>query len=224
MNILVVGEQRLAGELKRKFGTLHNYVVFESARDASKSIDKHDVIFDLIIDEDPSQVEVYRNHPGCTVFFNTTLISLHELAEPGNGRFEFQAFGFNGFPTMIDRPIMEVSVSDPGAADKLKTVCAALQTEFEIVADAVGLVTPRVVCMIINEAYMTFEEGIATKEDIDVAMKLGTNYPYGPFEWATRIGINHICELLEAVGRATGDSRYNISPMLMSEYKLAASR
>lgn len=224
MNVLVVSDEYRAAEVKRKFGATHTYTVVASALEAGKLIDQHDVVFDLIIDEDPTQVEVYRNHSGCAVFFNTTMISLHDLAAPGGGRFEFLAFGFNGLPTMIDRPVLEVSLLAENDRTHLVDLCKSLNTDFEVVADTVGLVTPKVVCMIINEAYMTFEEGTATKEDIDLAMKLGTNYPYGPFEWANRIGINYVCELLEAVGRATGDPRYNISPALLSEYKLAVGR
>lgn len=224
MNILIVGDERRASELKQKFGPQHRYAVVDAALDAVKVIDANDVTFDLIIDEDPSQVEVYKSHPQAVVFFNTALISLRELAEPDGGNFGFTAFGFNGMPSMIARPLLEVAVHKAEDRSQLEQTARALDTEIEIVADQVGLVTPRVVCMIINEAYMTFEEGTATREDIDMAMKLGTNYPFGPFEWANRIGIQHVVELLEAVGRATGDPRYNISPALLSEYKLAVSR
>src|ERR1700710_2457559 len=47
----------------------------------------------------------------------------------------------------------------------------------------------RVVAMIINEAYYALDAGVSSKESIDLAMKLGTGYPYGPFEWADRIGL-----------------------------------
>ena len=72
--------------------------------------------------------------------------------------------------------------------------------------------------MIINEAYYTAQEGTASREDIDMAMKLGTNYPYGPFEWSERIGINHIYELLEAIYDDTHDERYKICSLLKQEY------
>jgi len=85
-----------------------------------------------------------------------------------------------------------------------------LVTEFVCVEDRVGLVTPRVICMVINEAYYTLEEGTATRNDIDLAMKLGTNYPYDPFEWAKRIGIKNVIELLEAVYSDTQDDRYKV--------------
>jgi 3-hydroxybutyryl-CoA dehydrogenase len=72
--------------------------------------------------------------------------------------------------------------------------------------------------MIINEAYYTVQEGTATRADIDLAMKLGTNYPYGPFEWCERIGLEHVYHLLEAVYDDTKDERYKIAPLLKKEY------
>jgi 3-hydroxybutyryl-CoA dehydrogenase len=49
---------------------------------------------------------------------------------------------------------------------------------------------------------------VASKADIDLSMKLGTNYPFGPFEWADRIGVDKLRKLLLAIQLETGDSRY----------------
>jgi 3-hydroxybutyryl-CoA dehydrogenase len=113
---------------------------------------------------------------------------------------------------------MEVSFWRTDDEPQLKRICQELNTDFLIVDDRVGLVTPRIICMIINEAYYSFMEGTASREDIDLAMKLGTNYPYGPFEWSQRIGIKHIYELLEALYEDTKDERYKICPLLRKEY------
>ena len=56
------------------------------------------------------------------------------------------------------------------------------------VKDLPGFVSARIVAMIINEAWFTREAGTASEKDIDLAMKLGTGYPYGPFEWTALIG------------------------------------
>jgi 3-hydroxybutyryl-CoA dehydrogenase len=64
------------------------------------------------------------------------------------------------------------------------------------VKDEPGFVSARIVAMIINEAYFTWEAGTSSKEDIDIAMKLGTGYPFGPFEWAQMIGVERIAGLL----------------------------
>ncbi|HBK88456.1 MAG TPA: 3-hydroxyacyl-CoA dehydrogenase, partial [Cytophagales bacterium] len=58
--------------------------------------------------------------------------------------------------------------------------------------------------------------GTATREDIDLAMKLGTNYPWGPFEWCERLGRNHVIRLLNAAYRESGDERYKPSNLLVS--------
>ncbi len=67
------------------------------------------------------------------------------------------------------------------------------------VKDCPGFVSPRIVAMVINEAFFTLEAGTATKEEIDIAMKLGTGYPFGPFEWSEKIGLENIRELLNVL-------------------------
>ena len=121
-------------------------------------------------------------------------------------------------PTFLNRPLLEVSLHKESDTTRLAELCKQLNTEFVQVDDRVGLVTPRVICMIINEAYYTVEEGTATREDIDLAMKLGTNYPYGPFEWAKKIGLRNVYEVLSAVYEDTKDERYKICPLLKEEY------
>ena len=69
--------------------------------------------------------------------------------------------------------------------------------------------------MIINEAYFAKGEYVSTEKEIDIAMKLGTNYPHGPFEWATIIGIKNIYELLKTLSEP--DTRYKPSPLLEQE-------
>jgi 3-hydroxybutyryl-CoA dehydrogenase len=81
--------------------------------------------------------------------------------------------------------------------------------------DEPGFITPRVISMIINEAYFALEEGVSTKEEINTAMKLGTAYPYGPFEWAERIGVRNILVLLNRLSKEK--SQYKPAPLLVEE-------
>ena len=126
--------------------------------------------------------------------------------------------GFNGLPTFFNRPLLELSVYEEKNQELVARLCQELGTDYELVGDRVGMVTPRVICMIINEAYYTLQEGTASKADIDQGMKLGTNYPYGPFEWAGRIGLDHVYDLLEALWEDTRDERYKICPLLKRDY------
>ena len=59
-----------------------------------------------------------------------------------------------------------------------------------------GFISARIIAMIINEAYYALDEKVSSKTDIDIAMKLGTNYPYGPFEWCNIIGVQQVYQLL----------------------------
>lgn len=218
MNILVIGDQVNFEEVKSKFGDNYRYTFESDHREAERFILSNDLVFDFILDEEPFQVEIYLNKPNINVFINTSKISLAELVNLAGHQIKGHLFGFSGMPTFLNRSTFEVSVLKPTDVPIVSQLIQRLGTEFLIVDDRVGLVTPRIICMIINEAYYTVQEGTATRDDIDMAMKLGTNYPYGPFEWCRRITVKHVYELLESVYEDTHDERYKICPLLKKEY------
>lgn len=78
----------------------------------------------------------------------------------------------------------------------------------EIVQDRVALVLPRVLATLMNEAAFAFMEEIASKEDIDAAMKTGVNYPQGLLEWADTIGLDTLLAILEALYAEYRQERY----------------
>jgi len=71
----------------------------------------------------------------------------------------------------------------------------------------------RVLVGVINEAMWAASEGIASPKDIDTAMKLGTNYPHGPLEWADKIGIEKVHTLLSAMNETVDDNRFAPPPL-----------
>lgn len=75
----------------------------------------------------------------------------------------------------------------------------------------IGFHYPRVISMIVNEAYFAIEENLATPEAIDLAMKNGVNYPLGPVEWGQNIGTKYIVDLLTEYSEITEDPRYRLS-------------
>lgn len=82
----------------------------------------------------------------------------------------------------------------------------------------IGFTFPRISSMVINEAYFALEDGLASSEDIDTAMKFGVNYPLGPIDWAQRTGSQHIATLLDELYNVTGDPRYRACPRLRLEH------
>ena len=95
-------------------------------------------------------------------------------------------------------------------------VFESLGWNFVFVKDEPGLVAARVICMIINEAFFALQEEVSTIDEIDLAMKLGTNYPFGPFEWENRIGLQNVYRLLKTL--SAKDKRYCVSPLLEKKY------
>lgn len=119
---------------------------------------------------------------------------------------------YNGWPGFLRQPVLEVATADKEGMGLAGALLHELQWKLIEAPDEPGMVSARVVAMIINEAYFGYGEAISSKEDIDTAMKLGTNYPYGPFEWSEMIGLPKIAALLEQLSQQS--SRYHIAPAL----------
>lgn len=216
MRVLVLGYPPQQEDFKSKFTASHTYH-FQDHYQFSENLEDFDVVFDFMVGDDPDEFQHYAGAEGLTVFVNAPKLSLAELAYYQD-ELSCALFGFNGLPTFLGRDVLEVSCLREEDQGQLDAICKALETDYELVGDRVGMVTPRIVCMIINEAFYTLQEGTASVEDIDKGMKLGTNYPYGPFEWCQLIGLNNVYELLEAIYDDTKEERYKICPLLKTSY------
>lgn len=125
--------------------------------------------------------------------------------------------GFATFYPLKDRKLVEIA---PGlrtldkSVDQTEQLFKNLGKEAVRVKDTAGLTFPRILSLIINEAARSLEEGVATAEEIDIAMRLGVNYPQGPLRWADQIGLDEVLAVLEGLRRETGDDRYRPAPLL----------
>jgi 3-hydroxybutyryl-CoA dehydrogenase len=82
------------------------------------------------------------------------------------------------------------------------------------VADTPGLVLARTLAMLVNEAADAVHQGVCSEAAADAAMKLGVNYPAGPFEWLALWGAAPVCQLLDALDAHYRGERYRASPLL----------
>src|SRR5687767_9484398 len=109
MNILVIGEEKNFNECREKFGNDHEYTWLGEHRDFEGFLDQKDLVFDFTIEEDPYCFESYSKN-SVRVFFNGCMISLAELVSLTDRPMKCTVFGFNGMPTFLNTPLMEVSV------------------------------------------------------------------------------------------------------------------
>jgi len=125
--------------------------------------------------------------------------------------------GFGALPPLEVGQTVELAASpwtEPAALEQATAFFRGLGLETAVVPDGPGLIFPRILCMIINEAAFALMEGVASVEDIDTAMRLGTNYPLGPLEWADRIGLDQVIAVLEALQVEYGEDKYRPAPLL----------
>jgi 3-hydroxybutyryl-CoA dehydrogenase len=75
----------------------------------------------------------------------------------------------------------------------------------------------RIVAQLVNEANFALDEGVAKRDDIDTAMRLGLNHPRGPFEWQRELGADLIVDVLEDLADSLGEpERYRVAPPLLA--------
>ena len=125
--------------------------------------------------------------------------------------------GFATFYPFKDRKVIELTAgirTEETAIRSAEQLFKSIGKETVRVKDTPGLTFPRILSLIINEAARSLEEGVATAEEIDVAMRLGVNYPQGPLRWADQIGLDEVLAVLEGLQRETGDDRYRPAPLL----------
>jgi 3-hydroxybutyryl-CoA dehydrogenase len=125
--------------------------------------------------------------------------------------------GFATFAYQEQVELIEIAPAlqtDPSYVEKASEWLAGVGRESEIVDDQVGLVFPRIISLIINEAAFALMEGVASAEDIDIAMQKGTNYPLGPLAWADELGIDDVYAVLSGLHRELGEERYRPASLL----------
>jgi 3-hydroxybutyryl-CoA dehydrogenase len=221
MKILIIGEKERTNALKSKLSEEGSVDCFDKDIDFAKtSFESYEVIFDLNMDDHPEKFHHLAKLEGKDIFVSALKMQLAEMLKKSgmDNKPQSRIYGINALAGFIDRSLNEVSLLEKANAVHLNDLAARLSLELSIVEDRVGMVSPRIIFMIINEACYTLQEGTAGIRDIDLGLKLGTNYPFGPFEWADKIGIKNVYECLHAIYHDTGDERYKICPLLKTYY------
>ncbi|HWR32794.1 MAG TPA: 3-hydroxyacyl-CoA dehydrogenase family protein [Chitinophagaceae bacterium] len=204
MKITVIADDALKEELLTKGLDDSVYVQWLNEPLAVNGIN---CCIDLLFINSEQRIEALKESSAGIIIINAVSSCLGGLPE--------NFVRINGWPTFLKRKLVEAS----GRNDEMKHTCEKIFSAFgkktEWTPDIPGFISARVVSQIINEAYFALEEKVSSKQEIDTAMKLGTNYPYGPFEWSQKIGLKNVYELLLALSKE--NSMYEPSSLLKSD-------
>jgi len=191
--------------------------VEEAAREA-------DLVIEAVPEELDSKIEIFTLldkicRPGIILASNTSSLSVTEIASV----------------TYRPRKCLGMHFFNPVHKMKLLEVVRALETDDETIAAATevgqrmgkevvvikespGFITSRINAMIGNEAFYMLQEGIASAEDIDKALKLGLNHPMGPFELVDLVGLDTRLHILEYLHKSLGE-KFRPAPLLVQHVK-----
>lgn len=125
--------------------------------------------------------------------------------------------GFSLLGLFADHQVVEIAPalrSDHDLTQRVAELLIRGGATVQQVGDVPGLVLARILAPVINEAALAVGEGIGTAEDIDTAMRLGGNYPFGPLRWADEVGLHRILMVMEHLARSLADDRYRPAPLL----------
>ena len=152
-----------------------------------------------------------------------------------DGRSAAQVAAQSGYPEteVIDWPLgtlagaLAIAFGPGASAAAQRSACGALAAcgwQPRILRDIAGLLVARTVATLINEAADTVWQGVCDEAGADQAMRLGTNYPNGPFEWLEQAGVDATVDVLEHLDAAYRGERYRLSPLLRQRYWIDRSK
>ena len=146
---------------------------------------------------------------------NTSSLSITEVANATKR--EDKVIGmhfFNPAPVMKLVEIIRGAKTSQETFDAVKEMSEAIKKVPVEVAEAPGFVVNRILIPMINEASFILQEGIASVEDIDTAMKFGANHPMGPLALGDLIGLDVCLAIMDVLYNETGDTKYRASSTL----------
>ncbi|MFS1512397.1 3-hydroxyacyl-CoA dehydrogenase family protein [Chengkuizengella sp. SCS-71B] len=154
--------------------------------------------------------------PDVILASNTSTLSLTELAS--KTKHPERVIGLHFLHPVAEIDLVEIirglRTSEETFLNTLNFVQDTIEKKGIMVYESPGFVTSRLICLLINEALHTLEEGVASAEDIDTAMRLGYDFRYGPLEMCDRFGLDAVLAALDRLFREFGDLKYRPSYLL----------
>ena len=210
---------KLAPELKDQ--ALANLVV---EKDLEKAAADADFVIEAVPENMQLKIDTFTRldqaAPPHTIFgSNTSSMSITEMAAATSRAPRF--IGMHFFNPVHKMKLLEIVVGLETTKETVKVaeeVGQRMGKETVVVRESPGFATSRINAMIGNEAFYMLQEGVATAEDIDKAIKLGLNHPMGPFEMADLVGLDTRLHVLEYLHQTLGD-KFRPCPLMIQYVK-----
>jgi len=179
-----------------------------------------DIIIEAIVENLNAKKELYKKlephlKKDTILGSNTSSISITSLASGLKNPEKFLGIHFfNPVPLMNLVEIIKGVRTEQYAIDKTIEYVKSINKEFVVVNDSPGFVTTRIIVTMVNEGAFILQEGLASKEDIDKALKLGGNFPMGPLTLGDLIGLDTVLNIMDTLYESFKDPKYRAAPIL----------
>ena len=191
--------------------------VDEAAREA-------DLVIEAVPEEMESKIEIFTMldkicRPTTILATNTSSLSVTEISSVTYRA--KKCVGMHFFNPVHKMKLLEIVRALETDSETLAAVVEVgkrMRKEVVVIREAPGFITSRINAMIGNEAFYMLQEGIASAEDIDKALKLGLNHPMGPFELVDLIGLDTRLHILEYLHKTLGE-KFRPCPLLVQYVK-----
>ncbi len=191
-----------------------------SAASSLKDFSRCDLVIEAVIEQFEAKAALFKGidavlAPHALIASNTSSISITRMAASTSRPEKFMGVHFmNPVPVMKLVELIRALQTSDDTYSMLHTFCSSLGKTTVLAIDTPGFVVNRILCPMINEAIFLVQEGVKP-EDIDTAMKLGTNQPMGPLTLADFVGLDTLLYILQVLHRELGEDKYRPCPLLV---------
>jgi 3-hydroxybutyryl-CoA dehydrogenase len=183
-----------------------------------------DLVIEAVPEEMESKIEIFTMldkicRPTTILASNTSSLSVTEIASVTYRA--KKCVGMHFFNPVHKMKLLEIVRALETDDDTLAAVVEVgkrMRKEVVVIKESPGFITSRINAMIGNEAFYMLQEGIASAEDIDKAIKLGLNHPMGPFELVDLVGLDTRLHILEYLQKSLGE-KFRPCPLLVKYVK-----
>ncbi len=185
-----------------------------------QSLAQCDLVIEAVIEQFEAKAALFKQvdailSPHALLVSNTSSISITRLAASTSRPEKVMGVHFmNPVPVMKLVELIKGLQTSEETYHTINAFCAAIQKTTVLAIDAPGFVVNRILCPMLNEAIFLVQEGVKP-EDIDTAMKLGTNQPMGPLTLADFVGLDTLLYILQVLHRELGEDKYRPCPLLI---------